>query len=121
MHESGTFASTDHRDADTPHADQWAAERQAAYDTVRGSGQLELLRRFTTLDRVVKSWPRFGLWTLVVAVGYYLAGYGYWDFRDGSTGRIDWLLVTIYWIVCASVVWLCWPAPPRQSRGGSEG
>jgi len=106
---------------DTSREEYWRAERQAAYDTAKGDHLLlSPWRRFTTLDREICSWPLFIGWTVVVGVAYYLAGWGYWDFRDPLTGDLDWLLVGVFWLISASVVWLCWPLPKAKGSGGGS-
>lgn len=78
-------------------------------------------RRFIVFEREVRSWPLFLGWTAVAGAAYYLAGYEYWNFRHPETGELDWWLIGVYWLVCASVVWLCWPLPKSRGSGGSGG
>lgn len=105
---------------DSSREDYWRAERQAAYNIAKGEDLLaNPFRRFTTLDREVQSWPLFFAWTALVGLGYYLAGQGHWDFRNPETGELDWLLVGVFWLISASVVWLCWPLPKSRGSGGS--
>lgn len=94
-----------------PRADYQRAERHAVYAAV----QRGYWRQRFTWDREVKSWPRFGCWTVATGGLYYLAGWGHWEFRVPETGQLDWALVVVYWAVCASVVWLLWPAPRKPA------